>query len=162
MLMVTGVTQEGMMAVTRASEPQRKWLVGPGDGADRLLLHKGDYRAGARVGLHIHDGEEAHLVLHGTVRFTVDGAQRECGAGEAAFAPAGRAHGFIVLADAAMVTIREQRLGTRVIVIDADGSRREVEVFRNGPPWSKEPPPGAGLTPDEDVEALYETTYHLL
>lgn len=143
-----------------APDPRR--LVGPEHGATQFMLQRADMPAGAYIGLHVHDGEEANLVLSGQVRFTVAGRQWVCGPGEAAFAPTGVEHGFRVLSDATIVTVREQRLGTRVIVFDPDGTRREVATYRHGPPWSNEPPPGVGVTPNAELERLYESTAHLL
>jgi quercetin dioxygenase-like cupin family protein len=144
------------------STQKRRWLIGPEDGATRFLLQQQDYSAGFFVGLHKHDGEEAHMVLAGEVRFTVDGRHIVCRAGEAAVAPPASEHGFLLLADSTLLTIREQRLGTLVIVLEPDGSRREVESFRAGPPWSKEPPPGTEPTPNDVIQNLYQTTRHLL
>lgn len=149
------------MAVSE-TQRQRDWLVGPEDGAERLLLQRAHYPAGLAVGLHKHDGEEAHVVLSGAVRFTVDGRQKVCQAGDAAFAPTEAEHGFLALSEAEVLTIREQRLGTLVIAIDPDGTRREVPVIRRGPPWGKAPVSGETPTPNDEVEALYETTRHLL
>ena len=140
----------------------RRWLVGPEDGAEHLLLDRLELRAGRVVGLHKHDGEEAHVVLSGTVRFLVDGVQRVCGPGEVGFAPIGAEHGFRALSDAVLVTVREQRLGSIAILLEPDGSRREIPIYRNGPPWSNEPPVGAGPTPKEEIEAIYRTTAHLI
>jgi hypothetical protein len=67
-----------------------------------------------------------------------------------------------VIDDSTMLTVREQRLGTLVTVLDPDGTQREVEIYRGGPPWSKEPPEGEGTTPDDVVRDLYRTTHHLL
>jgi quercetin dioxygenase-like cupin family protein len=139
-----------------------RWLVGPEDGAEHLLLDRLVLPAGRVVGLHKHDGEEAHVVLEGRVRFYVDGARRECGPGEVGFAPAGTEHGFRALTDAVIVTVREQRLGSIAIVLAPDGSRREVPIYRDGPPWSPEPPPGVGITPNEVIDSYYKTTAHLV
>lgn len=140
----------------------RRWLVGPEHGAEHLLIDRQTFRASARVGLHRHDGEEAHLVEQGEVRFVVDGERRVYRDGEVAFAPTGSEHGFVALSEATMVTVREQRLGSWAIVIDPDGTRREIEIFRNGPPWSKQPPDETTTTPDSVVESYYRTTEHLL
>lgn len=140
----------------------RRWLVGPEHGAEHFLIHRQSYPTGVRVGLHVHDGEEAHLVERGEVRFAVDGERRVFHAGEIAFAPIGSEHGFVTLTEATLVTIREQRLGSRAIIIDPDGTHREVEIYRNGPPWSKQPPDGEETTPDDVVESYYRTTEHLL
>lgn len=147
---------------TTPTTPDRAMLVGPADGATKFLLQRSEQPAGSLVGLHVHDGEESNLVLRGEIRFTVAGEHRVCGPGEAVFAAPGVEHGFLVLTDATLVTVREQCLGTRVIVLDPDGSRREVETYRHGPPWSKEPPPGESVTPNDDLQRLYRTTAHLL
>jgi quercetin dioxygenase-like cupin family protein len=149
------------MSVTQPART-RRWLVGPETGAEHFLIDRRDYPSGVRVGLHRHDGEEAHLVERGEVRFAVDGERRVFHSGEVAFAPIGSEHGFVTLTEATIVTIREQRLGSWAVVLEPDGSRREVEIFRNGPPWSKQPPEGEGPTPDTAVESYYRTTEHLL
>jgi hypothetical protein len=58
--------------------------------------------------------------------------------------------------------IREQELQSIAIQINEDGTRREIEIFQYGPPWSKEPPPEIGLTSADDVRSIYQTTEHLL
>jgi quercetin dioxygenase-like cupin family protein len=140
----------------------RDWLIGPAHGAEHLLILRSAYDEGFFVGLHKHDGEEAFIVLSGRVRFTRDGVHRECGPGEAAVAPTGSEHGFLVIEDAEMLIIREQRLGTTTIVIEPDGTRREVETFHSGPPWAKDPPPGVERIPGETIQEYYATTKHLL
>jgi quercetin dioxygenase-like cupin family protein len=137
-------------------------LIGPEHGAERLLARRSEWPAGFYVGLHRHDGDEAFYVLEGKVRFTVDGEQIVCGAGEAATVPKGAEHGFRVLEDAAILIIREQHLGSVAIVIEPDGTRGEVEILQHGPPWSKVPPEGVELTPDEVIRSYYETTQHLI
>jgi quercetin dioxygenase-like cupin family protein len=140
----------------------RQWLVGPADGANRLLVSRSEWPAGFFVGLHRHDGEEAFYVLQGNVRFTVDGKQILCGPGDTATVPTGAEHGFTVLADAVILVIREQILQSIAVQIDEGGTRREIEIFQYGPPWSKDPPPEIGLTSAEDVRSIYLTTKHLL
>lgn len=148
--------------MTTTSTSGRRWLVGPEDGAEHLLLDRLEMRAGRVVGLHKHDGEEAHVILSGMVRFYVDGERQVCGPGEVGFAPIASEHGFRALSDAVIVTVREQRLASIAIRLEPDGSRSEIPIYRNGPPWSNEPPPGTGLTPNEEVEAIYRTTTHLV
>jgi quercetin dioxygenase-like cupin family protein len=144
------------------STQARRWLVGPANGANRLLVSQSEWPAGFFVGLHRHDGEEAFYVLQGNVRFTVDGKQIHCGPGDTATVPVGAEHGFVVLADALILIIREQELQSIAIQVDEQGTRREIEIFQYGPPWSKEPPPEIGLTSAEDVRSIYQTTEHLL
>jgi quercetin dioxygenase-like cupin family protein len=152
-----------MMTLSNDRSTQaRRWLVGPADGANRLLVSRSEWPAGFFVGLHRHDGEEAFYVLQGSVRFTVDDKQIHCDAGDTATVPVGAEHGFVVLADAVILVIREQELQSIAIQIDADGTRREIEIFQYGPPWSKEPPPQIGLTSAEDVRSIYQSTVHLL
>jgi quercetin dioxygenase-like cupin family protein len=142
--------------------PARQFLVGPDQRAERLLVVRSEWPAEFFVGLHRHDGEEAFYVLEGRVRFTLDGTHIECTAGQATTVPAGGEHGFVVLEDATILVIREQRLGSIAISLQPDGERQEVEIFQYGPPWSKQPPAGSDLTPPEIVRQIYETTRHLL
>jgi quercetin dioxygenase-like cupin family protein len=149
------------VATDRIVHPE-KWLIGPEQGAERLLVRRNEWPAGFYVGLHRHDGEEAFYVLDGAVRFTVDGERLVRRAGEAATVPKDAEHGFRVLEDAVILIIREQHLGSVAIVIDPDGTPREVEILQHGPPWSKVPPEGVTLTPDDVIRSYYETTQHLV
>jgi quercetin dioxygenase-like cupin family protein len=150
------------MTTTKSERAGRRWLVGPEDGAEHFLLDRLELPAGRVVGLHKHDGEEAHVVLSGSVRFYVDGEHQVCGPGEVGFAPTGAEHAFRALTDAVLVTVREQCLGSIAVVLEPDGSRREVPIYRNGPPWSNQPPPGVGVTPNEVIDSYYRTTAHLV
>jgi quercetin dioxygenase-like cupin family protein len=55
---------------------------------------------GSPMHVHRHDSE-VFLVLEGTLRLLVDGAEHEAGPGSAAVLPAGRPHGFVVTSEAA-------------------------------------------------------------
>ncbi len=49
---------------------------------------------GAGPPLHHHAWDEAYYVADGLVRFVLDGVEREVGAGDFLYAPAGTVHGF--------------------------------------------------------------------
>ena len=49
---------------------------------------------GSDVALHAHEGDEAALVLQGTVRFAVDGAPHDLGEGDSIYFLASQRHGY--------------------------------------------------------------------
>jgi quercetin dioxygenase-like cupin family protein len=148
------------MSFTTADDTAKRWMIGPEDGASRFLFLRRTYPPGRLVGLHRHDGEEAQYVVRGTVRIWVDGVCRTCQAGDAAFAPEGIVHGFLVIEEAEIISIREQELITWIVAIEPDGSRRDVAAYGT-PPWGREAPEGHAPLPQEETQRLYETTRHL-
>jgi hypothetical protein len=56
----------------------------------------------------------------------------------------------------------EQRMGEWVLVLGADGSRREVEVWVKGFPWARPLPPGQAHTTLDELWSYFATKRHLM
>jgi len=72
--------------------------------------------------------------------------------------PAGTVHTFRGLTDGVMEAMGERGMGEWVVVLDRDGTRREVEVYERDHLWRREPPPGIPPNTAEERRALYATT----
>lgn len=114
-------------------------VVGPEQGATRIFIWCVTEPAGEVLGLHHHHGEELFRVLYGRLRFQVGNDTREIGAGEVIIVPPFVEHGHIALEETELEVIGEIGSGVFVMVEDADGSRREQELFVRGVPWSRAP-----------------------
>src|SRR5581483_11170312 len=91
--------REEIMPFIAVDDHSKAWMIGPADGARKLLFARRVYQPGFLVGLHTHDGDEAQLILRGEVRFHAGGEQRVCRAGDAVFAPPGMEHGFLTVSE---------------------------------------------------------------
>jgi quercetin dioxygenase-like cupin family protein len=65
--------------------------------SERQTLVRYVYEPGARFPVHSHPEEQITVVVSGRIRFTVDGASVELGAGEAAVIPGDVPHGAEVI-----------------------------------------------------------------
>jgi quercetin dioxygenase-like cupin family protein len=139
----------------RVQGPGMKVIVGPADGARRLLLARGTLPGGGSGAVHHHDGDEVVRVVSGTVGFLVGGERKSCTAGEIAVIPRGTEHGFVVeSAEAVMEFIAEQNMGSFFTVRTSTGAVEKIEVHRAEIPWDRPPPDGQAHTSAEEMAEL--------
>jgi hypothetical protein len=69
---------------------------------------------------------------------------------------------LLCLDEAQFEVFGEQRMGEWVLVLGADGSRREVEVWVKGFPWARPLPPGQAHTTLDELWSYFATTRHLM
>jgi len=151
------------MTLIRADEPGREFQkVGKADGATRIWVCESPMPKGQSTGVHTHGGDEIFQVLQGIVRFHVNGKNIDVSAGHYVLVPPRTPHGFKVLTDDTRLQfIGEIEMGEWVLVIDPDGSTREVELRSNVMPWHRPPAAGEELDIAEMFE-LMSSTAHLL
>jgi len=147
--------------------PARMETVGKAEGATRIWIAGGDsgigsMPSGMAIGLHRHGGDEIFHVLSGTVRIHSDGRNINVGAGQYVVIPPYTEHGFKVLTDdARLEIIGEIEMGEWVTVLEADGSRRQVEVRSTVLPWHRRPLNGEVFDFAEFM-TMQQTTVHVL
>lgn len=137
-------------------------IFGPAQGANVIFRDRERHKAGFFVGLHIHQGDESFEVLEGKIRFTVNGVQKVCNPGAILFIPAGVEHGFLVLEDACLDVISQQKMGLIVKILAPDGTETFREVYLQDFPSSRVPPADKDYDTRQEVRHLYKTTQHLL
>jgi mannose-6-phosphate isomerase-like protein (cupin superfamily) len=153
------------MTLIRADAPGHEMVkVGRADGATRIWIcaTDGAMPKGVTVGLHRHGGDEIFQVLSGVVRFHMDGRNIDVGGGHFVVVPPFTEHGFKILTDDAdMMFVGEIEMGEWITMIDADGSRRQVEVRSEMMPWHRRPGDGEVVDFDTMFE-MFASTAHFL
>lgn len=129
-------------------------VIGPAAGMARTMLAVGRLPAGDRRPMHLHHGEEVLFVVEGAVHARVGDQRRSCGPGDLIAVAAETWHGIEVQTETVLAVLSERGMGNVYPVRDADGGRRQVEVYRRDVPWSAEPPPGTGWTSDEELAQI--------
>ena len=69
---------------------------------------------------------------------------------------------LLCLDEAQFEVFGEQRIGEWVLVLGADGSRREVEVWVKDFRWARPLPPGQAHTTLDELWSYFATTRHLM
>jgi quercetin dioxygenase-like cupin family protein len=101
--------------VRRAGEGEKLWFFGGGvwtwkvdsaDTAGELSVVEVAMDAGKRTPLHTHPIAESHWVLAGELRYRIDDADVEVGAGDYVFVRTGVPHAFVVLSEARILSIQ--------------------------------------------------------
>lgn len=114
-------------------------LVGPSQGAERIFLWCISARAGYRIGLHLHHGEEMFRILSGRLRFRVGEETRDVDSGAIIVIPPRTPHAYIALEDSELEVYGQIGSGEFGLVTEPDGTIREEEVFVRDIPWSRVP-----------------------
>lgn len=93
--LVRPVSSAPSVEVDRARGASMRILIGPDDGADRLITRCFTLQPGGRIPCHRHaDVEHQQLVLEGEMVVSLDGEERVAGALDCVLIPAGTAHWY--------------------------------------------------------------------
>lgn len=125
-------------------------IVGPEHGATRIFIWCTSAIAGHLIGPHHHKGEEISRVLSGKLRFRVGDDVRVVAAGEVVIIPPGIEHAYQVLEDAEIEAYGQIGSGIFTTEQREDGTIVEQEIYVQGVPWSRTPPPGKSYVSRED------------